>query len=165
MQPRHNSVALLIKRVHNAFKRRLDQHPTEPFLTQAQCDVLIMLHRAEEEGRKVYPSDLESALHLTRPTVSGLLQRLEAKGFIVTRPDPADKRFKQLEATELSRQHRAQVHKQLIAQEEAMLAGFTPEEAEQLRALLRRLLHNLEDCPSDPPLNPPTNENGGEAHA
>lgn len=165
MQPRSNSVALLIKRVHNAFKRQLDQNPTEPCLTQAQCDVLLMLHRAEAEGRKVYPSDLENALHLSRPTVSGLLQRLEAKGFITARPDPADKRFKQLKATELSRQHRAEVHRHLIAQEETMLAGFTPEETEQLRGLLKRLLHNLEGCPVSSAEDIKTHTNGGDAHA
>ena len=81
------------------------------------------------------------------------------------RPDPADKRFKQLKATELSRQHRAEVHRHLIAQEETMLAGFTPEETEQLRGLLKRLLHNLEGCPVSSAEDIKTHTNGGDAHA
>lgn len=162
VQSRSKSVAALIKRIHNEFKRRLDQALTEPHLTQAQCDVLILLHQAKAEGRSLCPSDLENALHLSRPTVTGLLQRLEAKGFIIARPDPSDKRFKQLEATVLSLQHRAEVHRHLIATEAQMLAGFTPGEAEQLRQLLSRLLNNLETAPAG---DPPTCENGGEAHA
>lgn len=149
MPERDDRVAVLIKRVHNAFKRRLDQNAARPPLTQAQCDVLLFLHKAEQEERRVCPSDLEGALHLSRPTVTGLIQRLKAKGFIAVLPDPEDKRFKRLTVTEKANRHHLEMTAYLAAQEQQMLQGFGPEELRQLKAYLKRLLVNLEEDAGD----------------
>ena len=71
-----------------AGKQRVDQQFQEMELTAMQSYVLRYLH--DRAGEVVYPKDIEQRFHLTHPTVSGLLARLEAKGFIVCAPDPDD---------------------------------------------------------------------------
>ena len=64
-----------------AGKQRVDQQFQEMELTAMQSYVLRYLH--DRAGEVVYPKDIEQRFHLTHPTVSGLLARLEVKGFIV----------------------------------------------------------------------------------
>lgn len=85
-----------------AGKQRVDQQFQEMELTAMQSYVLRYLH--DRAGEVVYPKDIEQRFHLTHPTVSGLLARLEAKGFIVCTPDPDDRRCKRVTATEKAEQ-------------------------------------------------------------
>ena len=85
-----------------AGKQRVDQQFQEMELTAMQSYVLRYLH--DRAGEVVYPKDIEQRFHLTHPTVSGLLARLEAKGFIVCTPDPDDRRCKRVLATEKAEQ-------------------------------------------------------------
>ena len=85
-----------------AGKQRVDQQFQEMELTAMQSYVLRYLH--DRAGEVVYPKDIEQRFHLTHPTVSGLLARLEAKGFIVCTPDPDDRRCKRVLDTEKAEQ-------------------------------------------------------------
>ena len=91
-----------------AGKQRVDQQFTAVDLTAMQSYVLRYLH--EHRGEVVYPKDLEQRFHLTHPTVSGLLARLESKGFIVCTPDPDDRRCKRIAATEKAEQLHLRIH-------------------------------------------------------
>ncbi|MBQ8536819.1 MAG: MarR family transcriptional regulator [Clostridia bacterium] len=145
MLDRTQSAAFMIRRVSRTFKRRLDQNPDRLPLTHAQAGVMFFVRQAESEGRAVSPSDVESALHLTRPTVTGLLQRLEGRGFLTTTPDPQDKRFKRLHTTPAFQAHHQIMEAYLKNQEQLLLEGFTPQEEAQLLSYLNRMLHNLEE--------------------
>lgn len=143
MPDRSASPAFLLKRVSQAFKHRLDQNPDRLPLTQAQAGVMFYLSRAEEEGRSVSPSDLESGLHLSRPTVTGLLQRLESRGYITAAPDENDKRYKRLRATPAFKAHIQLMESYFARQEETLFNGFSPEEKARFNDYLTRMLHNL----------------------
>ena len=91
-----------------AGKQRVDQQFQEMELTAMQSYVLRYLH--DRAGEVVYPKDIEQRFHLTHPTVSGLLARLEVKGFIVCAPDPDDRRCKRVSATEKAEQCLSLIH-------------------------------------------------------
>lgn len=146
-----SSAADLVRRVFHAFKRRLDQNPDRLPLTHAQASVLFYLYRAESQGKRVSPSDLEEGLHLSRPTVTGLLQRLESRGFIAAQPDPEDKRYKLLHTTDAFEAHHKLMEDYMVSQQKLLLKGFTPQEEDLLKLFLTRMLNNLEE--------------GGEPHA
>ena len=62
-------------------------------LTASQGRILAFIAHSPQPP---CPRDMEEAFHLTHPTVSGLLSRLEKKGFIRIDPDPADRRCKRV---------------------------------------------------------------------
>ena len=62
-------------------------------LTAAQGHIMGFLSRQAEPP---CPRDVEEAFHLSHPTVSGILSRLEQKGFISLQTDPTDRRCKRI---------------------------------------------------------------------
>ena len=126
-----------------AGKQRVDQQFTAVDLTAMQSYVLRYLH--EHRGEVVYPKDLEQRFHLTHPTVSGLLARLESKGFIVCTPDPDDRRCKRIVATEKAEQLHLRIHETFHALEQETLRGFSREETDTLLCLLDRAIENLSE--------------------
>ena len=76
--PRHlgNRVRVLSQAIRQAIDRKL----TDLDLTGQQSFILRYL--SERKDEVVYPKDIEKRFNLTHPTVSGLLQRLEGKGFL-----------------------------------------------------------------------------------
>ena len=90
--------------LHRAFKRKLDEHLREMDLTGVQFGVLGQLTRLEELGEgEINQRALETASHVTHPTMTEIIKRLEQKGFIVCQPSAADRRNKSIRTTEKAR--------------------------------------------------------------
>ncbi len=93
------------------------------------------------------PKDIEDAFHLSHPTVSGILSRLEKKGFITLTPDEKDRRSKRVRLLPKGSECVSRVHQAIFRSEEQMVLGFTPEEQVQFRALLERAISNMDAWP------------------
>ena len=91
-------IGFLIKQIHIAFETRCHKNLQRYNLTPSQMDVLLYLKRHEED--KLTQRDLETGLTLKNPTVTGLLNRLEEKGFITREQNLNDKRSKFIKMTE-----------------------------------------------------------------
>ena len=89
------------------------------------------------------PRDVESEFQLSHPTVSGILSRLEQKGFIELRTDPDDRRCKRIYVLEKGRQCHDLMHSTIVSNERRIVEGFTREEREQFAALLQRAITNM----------------------
>ena len=109
-------------------------------LTAAQGQILAFIthHPTPPCSR-----DIEEKFQLSHPTVSGLLSRLERKGFIEFRPDPADRRCKRIFLLEKSQQVMALMHQTILSTEEKLVSDFTEEEKEQFSQLLLRAITNM----------------------
>lgn len=109
-------------------------------LTAAQGPILGFLVR-----RQLPPCqrDVEEEFQLSHPTVSGLLSRLEKKGFIEFRPDEADRRCKRIYVLDKGRECHDRVIQTIRATEERMLGDFTDAEEVQFEALLKRAITNM----------------------
>ena len=90
-----------LRHLSNRITQYMDQQFLALDLTSTQSFVLhyLVLH----EGEHLYPKDIEKRFHLTHPTVSGVLQRLEAKDFVVLEPDRDDRRCKRIRLTDRAR--------------------------------------------------------------
>ncbi len=109
-------------------------------LTAAQGHILgYLAHRPAPPC----PRDIEEAFHLSHPTVSGLLSRLEKKGFLEYRPDGQDRRCKRIYLLPKAAEVNEAVHKAIEANEARLVQGFTQQEQEQFRSLLIRAIHNM----------------------
>lgn len=113
-------------------------------LTAAQGPILGYLSH-----RKTPPCsrDIEGEFHLSHPTVSGLLTRLEKKGFIEIRTDEEDRRCKRIFLLEKGRQCNDRIHRTICAAEARMLQGFTEEEKALFDGFLKRAIANMGGAP------------------
>ena len=112
-------------------------------LTSAQGRILGFLAHREEPP---CPKDIEEKFQLSHPTVSGILSRLEQKGFVEMRPDEQDRRCKRIYVSAKGRELDETMHQIIRATEEKMVQDFTEEEKEQFQNLLKRAIHNLDIC-------------------
>ncbi len=134
-------IGILLKRVNNIYKRNFNNKIAEINLTTAQCDVLGFLRA--KEGQEVNPIDLEKNLNLTRPTVTGLLKRLEEKGFIRLEASCRDHRYKQILLTEKADRHHQEMLSNLREVEEQLYKDISEEEKEVLISILNKILRNM----------------------
>ena len=96
------------------------------------------------------PRDIETAFHLSHPTVSGLLSRLEQKGFIQLRPDPEDRRCKRIFILQKGQQCHETMHQAILGIEAQLVQDFTPEEKDLFASFLHRAISNMGTSPSYP---------------
>lgn len=86
--------------LHRTIRRELDERVRETGLTGVQFSVLGALNRLEHRGGEVTQRALEEAAHVTHPTMTELLKKLEKKGFVTCRTSEADRRCKVVSSAE-----------------------------------------------------------------
>ena len=109
-------------------------------LTAAQGRIMVFLTMAQSPP---CPRDIENQFHLSHPTVSGLLSRLEQKGFLELRTDPEDRRCKRIYLLDKGYQCHDRMEQAIQEIESQMVRGFTVQEQEQFSQLLQRAIHNM----------------------
>ena len=125
------------------FKKRLNQQLMEKELTGVQLTVLKELERLESSGAaEVNQRDLENISHVTHPTMTEILKRLERKEFISCRRSSTDRRHKCISTTGKARE----LHQQLDEMDRAVLSelclGLSREQLEQLEQITNVMLDN-----------------------
>lgn len=135
--------------LHWQFDQTVSGALAEMDLTAAQGQIMGFLSH-----RKTPPCsrDIEEAFHLSHPTVSGLLSRLEKKGFIEFRPDPCDRRCKRIYVLPKGHACHETIHRIIAENEANVVAGFSDDEKAQFAVLLQRAISNmgLDPCNRNP---------------
>lgn len=96
------------------------------------------------------PKDIEEEFHLSHPTVSGLLSRLEKKGFLEFRSDESDRRMKRIYLLDKGKACNTSMYETIRSTEEKLVTGFTEEEKEQFFSYLNRAIANMGGNPCKP---------------
>ena len=86
--------------------------------------------------------DIEEELRLTNPTVTGILKRLERKGFVTRTVGSRDRRYKEVRLTERCALLGESLHPSAQEMLGGMFRGFTQEDFDTLTRLLRQLVEN-----------------------
>ena len=129
-----------VRILHWCTDQRITAALTQMELTASQGPILgFIAHRPTPPCAR----DIEEAFHLTHPTVSGLLARLEKKGFIEFIPDDTDRRCKRIRLLPKGRECIEIMHRTIEDTETRMVQDFTPEEKEQFFNLLSRAITNM----------------------
>lgn len=130
----------LLRMLHSCTSQSITNALEKMELTAAQGHIMGYLSH-----REIPPCsrDIEEAFNLSHPTVSGLLSRLEKKGFIEFRTDAQDRRCKRIYILPKGRQCHETMHQQIVDTEQRLVAGFTPEEQAQFFGYLERALVNM----------------------
>lgn len=125
------------------FKRVMDERLKELELTGVQFGVLSALHRLESEGGEIYQCDLEHCTHVTHPTMTEIIKRLEKKGYISCTKSESDRRHKCITSTERTKELCCQVNAAEIYAEQNLLGVLSEEEMEQLMSITDKLVRNV----------------------
>jgi len=134
-----------VRMLHRCTHQTMDNALEAMDLTAAQGQIMAYLAHANQAP---CPRDVEEEFHLTHPTVSGILSRLEQKGFIELKTDPADRRCKRIYVLEKGWQCHEVMHQIIQDNERRIVEGFTPEEQKIFSDLLQRAIRNMGGNPT-----------------
>ncbi|GGN56594.1 MarR family transcriptional regulator [Streptomyces albiflavescens] len=123
-------IGTVVARYHEEYEDAAAEHA----LTGAQARLLSLLSLEPLPMRR-----LAQQLKCEPSNVTGIVDRLEARGLVERRPDPADRRVKLAAATPEGRNVARGMRDSLNFAREP-LAGLSEEERLALRDLLRRML-------------------------
>ena len=126
-----------IKRIDNTLEKEANSNLQMLNLTMQQNRVLIQLAHAPENTLSL--KALEERFGAAQSTVAGLVSRLEKKGLVEARSDPADKRVKLVRLTAEGLALHAQSHQKIVESEERLTRLLSEEEKAALLASLRKV--------------------------
>jgi MarR family transcriptional regulator, transcriptional regulator for hemolysin len=129
------SFGFLVHDVARLYGRRFDRNGRRLELTRAQCRTLGYL--ARNEG--INQAGLADLLEIRPMTLVRQIDRMQEAGWIERRPDPADRRARRLFLTDKARPILGRVWDVASDTQDQVLAALSPDEAEQLIDLLRRV--------------------------
>lgn len=120
------------------------QHGLEAY----EFDVLTALRRAGEPY-ELTPGQLLRETLVGSGTMTNRLDRMEARGLVRRRPDPADGRGIRVRLTAAGRDRTDAAIADLLDRERTLLAALPDRDRDRLAELLRTVLGNFEGLPGD----------------
>lgn len=141
MERRTQPVGFMIKQINNVFEKDLNDKLKTIGITSSQCAVLDYLFHTNQE--EVSQRDVEKNLSLKNPTVTGLLKRLEEKGFIFCVPNAKDKRKNNIYLTEKAFDIQRRMEADRKKMDKEMTRGMTKKEVQALMRGLEKMLYNI----------------------
>lgn len=132
-----------VRQLHNATRQRIDAALDSMELTSAQGLIIGFLMRSQSPP---CPRDIEQEFHLSHATVSGLLSRMEKKGFIRQEADASDRRCKRIFPLEKAKECGGRIYRTIVETEAQMVQDFTEEERRLFAGFLSRAAHNMGIC-------------------
>jgi DNA-binding MarR family transcriptional regulator len=134
-------ILLKIKMIENLAYKYGDANLKKFQLTRSQADVIFFL--SYQTNREINQRDIEKALSLSNPSVSGLLKRLEQKGFIKRHLNPIDTRSYIVELTEQAYEIVEIIYENVTQTEKILFKGFSDEEIITAQKLLNLIADNV----------------------
>jgi len=135
-----------VSRLSRHFERALKVHFADFDLERWEFDVLATLRRSGKPYELTAGALLKMAL-VTSGAMTNRIDRLESRGLVERRTDPADRRTVRIRLTPQGRKTVDTILVGHMANEERMLAPLDPRERSELEVLLRKLLVAFGDVP------------------
>lgn len=135
------TIGFLFKQINTVYEKEFNNRLRNLGITSSQCEVLDFLFCCGKE--EVTQRDIEKALNLKNPTVTGLLKRLDEKGFILVVPSERDKRCKNVYLTEKAYDIRKRMEMDRKKIDKMLTLGMTKKEVETLDRLLNKVLYHI----------------------
>ena len=134
-------ISSLLRMIDIRIRMDLNARNEEFHLSSLQVRILVFLIQ-NSEG-EVNPRDLEHYFHISKPTVTGVLKRLEEKKYLHFEPSAKDHRYKQIVLDDKAFQCGKQLECNFKAMEERHYQGLSEQELSLTRSILLRLLNNI----------------------
>lgn len=134
-----------IKKVQIMFEQNLTKILGKYDLTSAQAPIITYLFEAEKKHVEVQQKDLEEYFYLKNPTVTGILDRLEKKKYIIRKVSKEDKRKRIIVLTEKAKKIYEEAATCLTDFRSKALKDITKEEMEVAISMINKMSTNLEN--------------------
>ena len=134
-----DKIAILVKKAALEFDKIANPELANYDLTASQYKVLKFLYYQPQRTARVV--DIERYYSMTHPTTIGLLDTLEAKGFITRVPNPDDARSRLILLTEQADEMQKELEKIGDSLEAMFTTSLSDAESKELAKLLRKLLN------------------------
>lgn len=138
-RPPHPTPMMQIIHLSKLFRDQLRRASEDAGIPGGYRSILMELSHFES----VTQYELAKRTHLTAPTVSVTLQKMEHDGYITRTPDENDLRQMRVALTDKGKAAEADNRARANALEQTLLAGLTEEEQQTLTALLTHMETNL----------------------
>lgn len=143
MRREPSPISKRIRIISNKFRELWDRNLLKYNLTGVQMEVLCYLKKNAD--KEIHQREIEYWFQLKNPTVSGILNRLEEKGYITRRRNPEDGRYRIIELTEKGDQVLDDMGEDARSMDEKIYDCMTAEEQAMLLELLERILANMSE--------------------
>jgi len=132
LDPLERNFGFLIHDIARLMRTEFDQTMKPLGLTRSQWWVLAYLLRKDGPTQK----ELGDILDISKVTLSGLINRLEARGWVERRPDSEDRRAKRIFLTDQASKLTLQMKKDGLHLVQNITQEMSPDEHDQLVDLL-----------------------------
>lgn len=132
-----NTCGMLIRQIHNALEKRVNNQLKAKGLTLSQMSALIEI--LNTPARKLTFKELEKCLSLAQSTTAGLISRLEQKKLVSVSGDTNDKRIKYVEITSLGEQFCNEAKQEMELTEKMLMKNLSAAERKSLLSLLEEV--------------------------
>lgn len=129
----------LLAQVCQVYRALSEQLFDEIAMHRAQATLLCRLFVQDGSTQ----SEIANQLGVQGATVTNMLQRMEEAELVTRQRDHEDNRLVRVYLTEAGREKERSIMEQFLKVEAATFAGFSVEDRATLRALLQRILHNM----------------------
>lgn len=136
-------LGFIVKQINNVYEKELTNRLKILGITSSQCAVLNYLFQSNQEN--VTQREIEKHLNLKNPTVTGLLKRLDEKGFVLCVQSPTDKRCKNVYLTEKAFDIQKKMESDRKKLDKRLVIGMTKKEVEVFRRGLEKVLYNISE--------------------
>jgi DNA-binding MarR family transcriptional regulator len=136
------SIGYLIKKAQMALHRTIDSKMSELDLTAMQWAPLLFISLAKTSSTA---ADLSRCLGVETSSMTRMLDRLEGKGLLTRKRSEDDRRVIFLELTEEGQRLVSEVPFLIADSLNHHLRGFTKEEVDSFKSMLRRITENAGD--------------------
>ena len=133
-------VGYLLKQISDKLQAEVDNDFSIFGLTSSQTMVILILN---VNGGTMKQRELEEKMHVSHPTVAGLVKRLVQKGFVKTSVDQTDRRNTIVSIGGDVSWILSTFHAKMRIQEDKMLKGLTEKQIADLKKSLSIILDNV----------------------
>ena len=135
-------LARKLKTIDETFKKKANNDLLEMDLTFAQHHTLVYLVHQPEHTAEL--KAIEREFRVSQPTVAGIAQRLEAKGYVESLGNPRDKRVKLIRLTPQGEELCRRSWEKMRGRMDALTVGLSEEDLAELDRLLDVVYRNIE---------------------
>jgi len=135
-------IGFKFKLINEAARKAVNDSLREKGLTFSQMSILLYLTDTCSDG-SVKLKDIEQYFNLKHPTVIGLVDRLAAKGMVVTWTDTEDRRCTRVALSVKQQDIKAILHDHHAYLDSIFEKGLSASEKEQLSHLLTKVYENF----------------------
>lgn len=140
---KNSDVFYLIKKMNNLIVNLMNDEFRKFDLTESQARTLFFLHKNKAEDIK--QKDLEEYFGTSHPTVSGIIGRLEQKGYVTYKQSLEDKRAKLISITVTGENIMNQIKEVRLQEMKYLSSVLSIEETDKLTFMLNKLILKLEE--------------------